>query len=456
MSVDSFKKNIRTAFDSLDKRVNGQGSGPLHTRRRTAIEAFEDQGVPTPRNEEWKYTNLLPLMTTDYLPAGSAEQSTDEHSKLKSDIDARLAPLRASLPEGSSEIVFVNGQFSAELTSLAEDVPCEVLTDELVAGDEEVQELLTNIAGIDAHPFVALNTALTANGVLIRVPKNTKINAPIHVASIGVATENDILHTPRVLVIAEEGAEVDVVESHETLGSKAAFDVSVAELVAHRNARISYSKMNDDKGDGKHIGFIGGKVHRDAVITTNTFCLGGPFTRNDIELALVEENSEAYMNGVSALSEKQYADNHTVVDHMVPNCHSDELYKGVYDDQSTGVFNGKIYVRPQAQKTTAYQSNHSLLLSERAQMNAKPQLEIWADDVKCSHGATTGQLDEEAVFYLRSRGVGMEEARALMTYAFAAEAVERLHLDGLRSYVEHRIADKLGAEPFSDELVIDE
>jgi Fe-S cluster assembly protein SufD len=316
-----------------------------------------------------------------------------------------------------------------------------------VASNVEVRAAITTAAPLDSHPFVALNTALNRTGVVIIAKKNATIPTPLHIMIINDARKGDVLHTPRVLVIAEEGASVDVIETHHTIGEHTALDVTVTELVAKAGSTINYTKLNADAGNGKHVGYTGGKIYRDAVIHSHTFCLDGTFTRNDLNLQLMEPNANTFLNGVSVLNEQQFADNHTVVDHLVPHCHSEELYKGVYDGRSVGVFNGKIYVRPQAQKTTAYQSNHSLLLSDRASVNAKPQLEIFADDVKCSHGATMGQLDEEAVFYLRARGIGADEARALMTYAFAAEVIERLPHEELRSYLEQRVATKLGAHP---------
>jgi Fe-S cluster assembly protein SufD len=321
------------------------------------------------------------------------------------------------------------------------------LNDDLVATNVEVRAAITTAAPLDSHPFVALNTALNRSGVVIIAKKHVANPTPLHIMIINDARTGDVLHTPRVLVIAEEGASVEVIETHHTIGEHTALDVTVTELVAKAGSTITYTKLNADAGNGRHVGYTGGKIYRDAVINSHTFCLDGTFTRNDLNLQLMEPNASTYLNGVSVLNEQQFADNHTVVDHLVPHCHSEELYKGVYDGRSVGVFNGKIYVRPRAQKTTAYQSNHSLLLSDRASVNAKPQLEIFADDVKCSHGATMGQLDEEAVFYLQARGIGADEARALMTYAFAAEVIERLPHEELRAYLEQRVATKLGAHP---------
>jgi Fe-S cluster assembly protein SufD len=294
-----------------------------------------------------------------------------------------------------------------------------------------------------------MNVALSNNGIILHVGADVRLERPVHIACITDVRASHRLSTPRIVVVADQGASFDIVESHHTIGSLCALDVSVVEAFVAANAHIRYHKVIDDTDALRHIGSTSADVARDGSFTAHTVSLGAGFVRNDTAVRLVEPSSQAFLFGTSVLRGHEYADNHTVVDHAVPHCHSEELYKGIYDDSSVGVFNGKIYVRPQAQKTTAYQSSHAILLSERAQMNSKPQLEIWADDVKCSHGATTGQLDEDAVFYLQSRGIDAAKARALMTYAFVAEVIERIELPSLRQHLEERIADKLGAEPFA-------
>jgi len=449
MSIDRFRNDVSSAFTTLEQRLNGAGSGPWHQLRKQAHVSFLEQGIPTPRQEEWKYTNVLPLFGMEYRPV-SGEAIPQQ--PLNTAAIVALEEIRTELGSDAHFLCLLDGGYISTM-STATDAPSGVtiqpLTDALVAEDEEIRAALSSAAPLDAHPFVALNTTLASGGIVIRIARNTTVEHPLHVGVIGDARSGSILHTPRILVIAEEGAQVSVVESHHTVGEHTAMDLTVTEIIAKRNAHVRHVKVNADEGDGRQIGYTGAKVWGDGTVTTHVFCLGGSFTRNDLVIDLLEPNAEAYLDGVSVLNGQEYADNHTVVDHTVPHCHSEELYKGVYDGKSTGVFNGKIFVRPQAQKTTAYQSNHSLLLSDRAQINAKPQLEIWADDVKCSHGATTGQLDEDAVFYLQARGIGKNDARALMTYAFAAEVVERLPLEGLRSWVERRIARKLGADQLS-------
>lgn len=433
MSIERFSSDVQNAFVTRERHVNGHADGPLHAARRNALEAYTRQGVPTTRHEEWKYTNLMPLMGLDFVPAEGPTEFAP----------ASVPPLPGV---DAWKIVMVNGIFDAASSMLPngiEGLHVLPLTDELVAGNASVREKLNTTLPMDTHPFVALNTAIAHGGMVIKVDARTVVDRPLHVVVIGTSPSNNVLHTPRILVIAEAFSSLHVIESHHTVGTHAALGVAVTEIFGAEESHVTYTKLVDDVALGHHIGYTGVHLDKAATAVCTTSCTGGAFTRNDLAIRLLHPTAEGYLYGVSVLDGKEYADNHTVVDHTVPHCHSEELYKGIYNGSSTGVFNGKIYVRPQAQKTTAYQSNHTLLLSDGAQMNAKPQLEIWADDVKCSHGATSGQLDDEAIFYLRSRGLGIDDARALLTFAFAAEVTSHLEHEGLRTFIEERIQNKL-------------
>ncbi|MCX6140177.1 MAG: Fe-S cluster assembly protein SufD [Candidatus Kapabacteria bacterium] len=421
MSIDAFNDNVRDAFIALTSQLNGHAAGPFQTKRRSGFDSFVAQGIPTTRHEEWKYSNVLPFIGLQF------SERTSEHD------------------------LITREDVSQVLDGLTKDsgVTVQVLTDELVARDEVVRNALGQTAPVDVHPFVALNTSLANNGLVIRVARGAQIQRPIHIAVVSDARSADVLATPRILVLADEGSIIDVVESHHAVGDKISLDVGVTEISVAENAHVRYHKIIDDTVVLRHIGYTAARVYRNGRFTSHSVSIGGAFVRNDLVVKLADIASETYLYGVSVLNEKDHVDNHTVVDHAVPHCHSEELYKGIYDGASSGVFNGKIFVRPQAQKTTAYQSNHSILLSDKAQINAKPQLEIWADDVKCSHGATSGQLNDEAIFYLRSRGIDADRARALLTYAFIAEVLEHIDHEGLRLYCEGRVAKKLDAEPFA-------
>ncbi len=446
MALEAFRERVQRAHDDLSVSINGHAVKPLHQQRKEALQAFIAQGVPTVRHEEWKYTNVIPFIGIDY------ETTVDVQQTITRTECAQAIGTLAEVLDGGWRIVLVNGSLDLDLSSIPVNVDglrIEALTDELVAADVDVARHLGALAPTASHPFVAANLALSNNGIVIRVAASVSIERPIHVACVTDVRSSHRLTTPRILIIADQGASVDVVESHHTLGDMTALDVCVVEAHVAANAHVRYHKVVDDRDALRHVGSTSADVCRDGSFTAHTVSLGAAFVRNDTAVRLIEPSSQGFLFGTSVLRGHEYADNHTTVDHCVPHCHSEELYKGIYDDSSIGVFNGKIYVRPQAQKTTAYQSSHAILLSERAQMNSKPQLEIWADDVKCSHGATTGQLDEDAVFYLQSRGIDAAKARALMTYAFVAEVIERIDLPSLRQHLEERIADKLGAEPFA-------
>ena len=446
MPQAAFNDVIKRSFDDLSKRLNGSASGPLHKMREAALKSFIEQGVPTTRHEEWKYANVLPFIGLEYSRVSEIAKSVTEK-----DIDEALGEL-VSVLESGWRVTIVNGQFRGDLSYLpaaVTGVSVDVLSDKLIANDEVVRAAYGSVAKSDAHPFVAMNTALACDGVVIRVAKGSEMKRPLHIAIISDARQVNVLTTPRILIVAEEGSEIDIVETHSTIGDQQALDVSVSEIAVGSNAHVRFHKVADDQDDSRHIGYTAATVARDGRFTSHCINIAGNFIRNDLVINLAEVGSQAYLYGASVLGGVQFADSHTVVDHAVNNCHSEELYKGIYDGSSIGVFNGKIFVRPQAQKTTAYQSNHSVLLSDKAQVNAKPQLEIWADDVKCSHGATLGQLNDEAIFYLRSRGIDADKARALMTYAFVAEVLEHIDHEGLREFCEKRVASKLGTEPLS-------
>lgn len=414
------------------------GDARLSALRSEGLREFVRMGIPTTRHEEWKYTNVFPFIGLDYTHVPMRWIPTAEA------VHPESQDVAAALGEHIS-VRIVNGAVQVGTSELPSGLEIIELTSELVENDEAVARTLASAAPMSSHPFVALNTALLASGLVVRLRKGVRLDVPIHV-SIETTAETPTLITPRLLVIAEEGAEADIVQSFHTSGNAVVLDATVAELAVAALAHIRFYKIADDADAARSISSVTADVHRDATFTSHALSIGARFVRNDLTIRLCEPSSQGFLYGASLLSEHEYTDNHTIVDHTVPHCHSEELYKGIYDGSSTGVFNGKIYVRPQAQKTTAYQSNHTLLLSSKAQVQAKPQLEIWADDVKCSHGATMGQVDDEAIFYFRSRGIDKDTAKALLTYAFVTEVVEKIALDGLRTLLTKRIARKLSAE----------
>lgn len=428
MSVSAFTERIRSLAQHHDTAASEDAYAAL---RRHGFSAFERLSIPTPRHEEWKYTNVTSIF--DGTLVIGATDTAQRPATSGAEITRAL---------GADAIVLHvrNGRLQQDEHSAIEGVD---LYDLRAGATTDDLQFLASIAKVDDHPFVALNTAVHDSTVVIHLHRNVHLERPIHIVCSADTTKSTQLHAPRVLVVAESGSSALIVESHHTVGEHAAVCVPVTEVVVQAGAHLQHVKIVADEGQGKHVGYTAATVARDATYASHVACLAGAFTRNDLVVQLIEPSASAILNGVSVLHGSEMADNHTVVDHRAPHCRSEELYKGVYDDRSVGVFKGKIFVQPHAQKTEAYQSSHALLLSDRARMNAKPQLEIWADDVKCSHGATTGQLNEEAVFYMQARGIDRAAAKALMTYAFAAEVVERFPHEGLRSLLEQHIARKL-------------
>lgn len=429
MSMLPLTTSIHEAFSSIASKLNGSASKPFHIQREQAFEEFSRIGVPTVRSEEWKYTNVMPLASVQWhhaQPAWSHEEA----------VSAGI-----SLPgvEHAIRIDVCNGCIRlASNEPLPEGLLIRPLS-HVDANDPNVSELTSN-------PFGAVSLALASEGVCIDVADHAVISTPLHVCVQGVADKGDMLSTTRILVRVGRCAQLDIIESHHTAGNSKVLDLSLCSVHVAESANVSFVKIIDDSARLSHIGQLSAYVERSGNFASHSINLAAGFVRNDAQIRLAGQGSQGFLYGVSVLNTNEYVDNHTVVDHMVPHCHSEELYKGVYDDSSTGVFNGKIFVRPQAQKTTAYQSSHSLLLSSKAQVNAKPQLEIWADDVKCSHGATTGQLNEDALYYLQARGIERAKAVSMLTYAFAAEVVENLPHEEVRSHILLRLAEKLGAQ----------
>lgn len=364
----------------------------------TSKSQFADAVRETFRNEEWKYTNLAPLLnlystfTTDIAEANSLSSEQPEHSP--------------------NRILVVNG------------IVKTIVPYASVVATANTREAVKGTA--TDSPFVKYLNSHAPSVVEIQIPDGVHVPSPIVVDIVTDGTLVSVVNATSIRLIVGKDATVVLKEQHHAIGNEQSISVSATDIVAKSGSTVHYIKHTQLPDTLRHIGATTADVHAGAKVHTHTMCLGGPYVRNDVYIRLLESSAEAYLNGLSVLHDHEVADNHTAVDHMVPHCHSEELYKGIYHDASTGIFNGKIYVRPDAQKTTAYQSSRSLLLGDRAQVNAKPQLEIWADDVKCSHGATTGQLDTEALFYLRSRGLSLTKAKELLVEAFAQEMYDRL------------------------------
>ncbi|MBT5326766.1 MAG: Fe-S cluster assembly protein SufD [Gemmatimonadetes bacterium] len=422
----------QSRFADFEQNLNGEAQGPVHQLRRDAIAHFTATGFPTSRDEEWRFTNIAPLTRIDFELAAK----TDEPAT------ADIAPLRYGLPGP----VFVDGHFAPSLSQL-DALPQGVVVKNLRTAFIEDADLVCRYIGQDAmsedQAFTALNTAFVQDGVLIYLPQGTVLDTPLHTLFLSTGTKANVVSHPRVLVVAEAHAEATLVESYGGLGVEVYLTNSVCEINVGENASIDHYRVQREAPTAFHISATHVREARSARFRSTSITLGGSLTRNHVHTALMGEGIDSTLNGLYIENGSQHVDNHTLIEHAQPNCQSHEFYKGVLDDEASGVFRGKIHVHQAAQKTDAYQANQNLLLSDSAKIDTKPQLEIYADDVKCSHGATIGQLDADAIFYLRSRGIGHREAVRVLTRAFAGEVLDRVRIDGLRDELDRLVTERL-------------
>jgi len=430
----------RTARDG----ANGHGRPWLDDLRQRALARFTDVGFPNARDEEWRFTNLAPIAKTTFKP-GLA--------------DAAVSPERVARfgfrAEAAVELVFVNGHYAAALSHLNE-LPRGLKVLSLAAAVEtdanRVQAHLGRYASIQQNPFVALNTGSLGDGAYVHMARGTVLERPIHLLFVSTAQAGvpTVTH-PRVLIVAEDGARATIVESYVGAGDDAGggagaayFTNAVTEVVAGPDAVIDHYRLQQEGLGAYHVSTLHVNLDRSADFISHAATLGGALTRNDLNVWLNGEYAHATLNGLVIIGGTQHVDNHTLLRHEKANCPSHELYKHVLDGRASGVFKGKIFVQKDAQKTDSKQGSKSLLLSDDATMNSQPALEIYADDVKCTHGSTIGPVDDDMVFYLRTRGVGLDAARHLLTYAFAADVTRRIRVEPVRRRLEDFMAAQHG------------
>jgi Fe-S cluster assembly protein SufD len=421
-----------SAFREYQKNGGGRGPQWLNQLREDAIASFAKLGFPTTHHEDWKYTSVGPLAATVF-----------EHDRRGHDTKADAAQaLRAlsfadpALYRSLYRLVFVNGVFAPELSGLdglPAGVRVENLAKSLRRGDEILRAHLSRYARYHEHPFAALNTAFIEDGALVAIPKCGVLEESIHLVFVSTDADPPVVSHPRNLIIVEEGGQARIVESHVGTGGGVYFANAVTEIFGGEGAAIDHYLLQREGDAGFHIGTVEARLSRQCNLSAHCITLAGSLVRNDLHVVLDGEGSECSLNGLYLVDGKQHVDNHTEIEHWTPRGRSQELYKGILSGSARGVFNGKILVHKDAQKTDARQTNKNLLLSENAVIHTKPQLEIHADDVKCSHGSTVGQLDRDALFYLRSRGISLAESQSLLCYAFASEVVSRLKIAPLRS-----------------------
>jgi Fe-S cluster assembly protein SufD len=383
--------------------------------REQAAQRFEQLGWPTTKWEEWRYTNVAPVAKTEWRSA----------------THAGTVPSANRQPAAIAELVFVNGYLAdqrGDIRPLSE-----------AATDPAVERHFAKYADYQRHPFTALNTANAQDGAFIFIPDGKIIEGFIHILFVGDG--DGVWSHPRNLIVVGRNAQVAVVETYA--GSGTYFTNAVTEIVAGEGAVVDHYKLELESLSATHIATVQIHQERSSGVTSHQIALGGGLVRNEVNVALAGEGASLTLDGLFVLSGTQHVDNHTVIDHVKPHCDSLELYKGILDDKARGIFDGRIIVREGAQKTSSRQTNHNLLLSESAIVDSKPTLEILNDDVKCNHGSTIGQLNDEAMFYLRSRGIEEAEARRLLVYAFAAQIVDRMKVDAVKEQVRKAMGEKL-------------
>ena len=452
------------SFMELEDRLAASAPAWLREVRRTAIESFAEKGFPTTRQEEWRNTNLAPIAAVPFRPATTPSERGHPFAPPRAGsagtAAGRTPALLADL--GCPRLVFINGRFSKQLSTqeaLPKGVKAGSLAEALASGGEMLERHLTRYAtDYRQHAFVALNTAFLADGAFLEIPKGVVLEKPIYLLYLSEASGLPTVSYPRNLIIAGRESQATIVEGY--VGTEAEAPVepadagsvapegvyltnAVSEIVLGEGAVIEYHRIQQESEKAFHFGRLQFHQERASSLATHSIALGGALVREEVMTVLGGEGAEATLNGLYVVTGRQHIDNQTTLDHAQPHCSSREVYKGVLDGASSAVFNGKIIVRKDAQKTDSKQSNKNLLLSEKAVIDTKPALEIYADDVKCTHGATIGQIDPEAVFYLRSRGIGRQEARELLTYAFANDMLERIKYEPLRERLREGLFARL-------------
>lgn len=427
------KEKLVSSFMAFEDTVDVDS--PVHDIRTEAIKHFENEGFPTKRQEAWKYTSLNSILKYDYSVFPKHEEALEFKDVKKyfiHDID-------------SYKIVFIDGKYSSHLSQTTHDGIDVCLMSAALTKPKYrlvIENYFNKIATKDG--LSSLNTAFSAEGAYIYIPKNKLVEKPIQILHFSTGNEAALMLQPRNLVVVGENSHVQIIERHQSLTDNPVLTNSVTEIFANKRAIIDYYKIQNDRESASLIDntFINQK--QESIAKVHTFSFGGKITRNNLNFYQNGERIDSTMKGITIIGNKQHVDHNTLVHHIEPNCESHQDYKGIFGDSATGVFNGKVLVEKEAQKTDAFQANNNILLSDKASINTKPQLEIFADDVKCSHGCTIGQLDESAMFYLRSRGIPEKEARGLLMFAFSNNVLDSVKIPEIKNRITKIIANKLG------------
>lgn len=430
------KEKLLSSFMAFEERVDVQTE--LHDLRTLAIKNFEDKGFPTKKDEAWKYTSLNAILKKDFSVFPKNEvtiEFKDVKKYFLHEID-------------TYKVVFIDGVFSSHLSSTTHDgIDVCLMSSALTKPKYKmvIDTYFNQIASKD-ESLTSLNTAFANEGAYINIPKSKVADKPIEIMYFSTGSEAALLVQPRNLVIVGENSHVQIIERHQCLNENAVLTNSVTEIFAQKRAIIDYYKIQNDELEANLIDNTYVSQKQESHVSVQTFSFGGNLTRNNLNFYHFGERLTSTLNGITIIGDKQHVDHYTLVHHAQPNCESFQDYKGIFSDRSTGVFNGKVYVEKEAQKTNAFQKSNNILLSDKATINAKPQLEIFADDVKCSHGCTVGQLDETALFYMQQRGIPKKEAKALLMYAFSNAVIENIKIPELKNRITAIIANKLGVK----------
>jgi len=433
----------RQAFGALQESGRDRSASWVKLLRENAMDRFKEIGFPSVKEEEWKYTNVAPIARIDFNPWVLSDA-------LGAESDAKELASFNYIEAEKSQLVFVNGKLRSDLSSrsgLSDDVVAmdlsEAITDQRYG--EIVREHLARGADYIGNGFTALNTAFISTGAFVYLPKGLKLEALLHLLFISDTVRSKMATFPRVLVVAEENSSATIIESYASTDGELYFTNAVVEIVLKDGARLSHYKVQRESTKAFHVATTNADLGPNSSYDSTTITLGAQLSRHDISVIMDHEGAECRVDGLYIVSTGQHADTHSVIDHKQSHCTSHQLYKGILDGKSRAVFNGKIFVRHDAQKTDAMQTNKNLLLSNEARVDTKPQLEILADDVKCAHGAAVGQIDEEQLFYLKTRGIHHDLARNLLTYGFAEEVIGKIKVDSIKKQLDEAVLNRLNA-----------
>lgn len=433
MRLMDLKEKLLSSFLAFEQKVDINTD--LHDLRNESLKNFDNKGFPTKKEEAWKYTSLNAVLANDFniLPKGdSSVEWKDVKKYFLNDVD-------------TYKVVFINGVFSSHLSSTTHDgIDVCLMSSALTKPKYKmVIDTFFNDAIDQKDSLSSLNTAYAYEGAYINIPKSTVVRKPIEVIYFTTGS-NPLFVQPRNLIIVGENAHVQIIERHQSLTDEPVFTNAVTEIFAAKRAIVDYYKLQNDVQTANLVDNTFVKQKQESRVSVHTFSFGGNITRNNLNFYQQGERIDSTLKGITIIGDKQHVDHYTLVNHEQPNCESHQNYKGIFDDRSTGVFNGKIFVNKIAQKTDAFQQNNNILLTDKATLNTKPQLEIFADDVKCSHGCTIGQLDEDAMFYMQQRGIPKKEAKALLMYAFTDEVLKSVAIPDLQLKLQKLISMKLG------------